>query len=79
MPTGTGNDRSGRSQPTTEDNSLIPSQAERWLNEMIWSEGSNALFLQQTFNEGLFLGIVCRGTPDLKAVPCCRLKQTGRE
>jgi hypothetical protein len=35
MPTGTGDDRSGSSQPTTEDDPLIPSQAKRWLNEMI--------------------------------------------
>jgi hypothetical protein len=79
MPTGTGDDRSGRSQPTTQDDPLIPSQARRGLHEVIWSEGGNALFLQQTFNEGLFLGMLCRGTPDLKAVSCCCLKQAGSE
>lgn len=45
MPTGTGNDGSGRSQSTTQDDPLIPSQAKRGLNEMIGREGRNALFL----------------------------------
>jgi len=79
MPTGTENDWSGRSQSTAQDDPLIPAQAKRGLNEVIGREGRNALFLQQIFNEGLFLGIRCWGTPDVKAVPGLRLKQTGSE
>src|SRR5712692_976799 len=79
MSTGTANDGSGGSQSTAQDNPLIPTQAKRGLNEMIESEGDNALFLQQTFNESLFFDFLWGRTPDLKAVPCCRLKQTGCE
>jgi hypothetical protein len=35
MPTGTGNDWSGRRQSTAQDDPLIPSQAKRGLNQMI--------------------------------------------
>lgn len=68
MPTGTGNDWSGICQSTTEDDPLIPSQTKRWLNEVIWSEQGNSLFLQDVLNESMVLSILRRGTPDFKAV-----------
>jgi hypothetical protein len=55
MPTGTRDDRSGIRQSATEDDPLIPSQAKRWLNEAIWSEEGNSLFLQDVFNESVVL------------------------
>ena len=72
----TRNDWSGISQSTTQDDPLIPVHAKRGLHEVNRSKEGNSLFLQNVFNEGMFLSILYRGTPDVKAVACYRLEQT---
>jgi hypothetical protein len=77
MPTGTRNDWSGISQSTPQDDPLIPTHAKSGLNEVIRSKEGNSLFLQNAFNEGMFLSTLYRGTPDVKAISCYRLEQAG--
>lgn len=79
MPTGTRNDGSGIGQPATEDDSLIPPETKRWLNEAILSEEGNALFLDDALNECAVLSVLWWSTPDFKAVSYRRFEKTGSE
>jgi hypothetical protein len=58
MPTGTWDDWSDIGESATEDDSLIPPQAQCWLNKVIWSDEGTTLFSDDLLNACVILSLL---------------------